>query len=296
LSLILIAGSNGIIGSQLFSHLSKDSNVLGVGYEKLSQNNYSQLDLTIKENVSTFVKENKTFSSLIFLIGLAHSKGKGAEYNKFYIVNVQTLINLLKEMKSQNKLPDKIIYSSTISTYGDKFNQNIYLEDSELIPKSPYAITKLEAEKYLLENFKEKSWILRFAPVYTPTFLLNISRRTKIKNKFYKIGNGNNKLSLLSIKNIENVIQAIIEDKVPSGIYNVSDEKEYSFNDLLKYSDAKSILIVPSIFVKSLFYMNKLIKNNFIHENSIKLLTDNIYPSTKLQKFVKLDYTLSDNK
>ncbi|MFA7288381.1 MAG: NAD(P)-dependent oxidoreductase [Melioribacteraceae bacterium] len=292
----LIAGSNGIIGSQLFSYLNIDNNVFGIGYEDVSQKNYSQLDLTDKKKVSDFIKNNERFSTLVFLTGLAHAKGKGAEYNKFYTVNVQTLMNLLGEMKNQNKLPGKIIFSSTVSTYGERYKQAEYHEDSELNPKSPYAITKLEAENYLLENFKELSWILRFAPVYTPEFLLNISRRTIFKNRFFRVGDGNNKLSLLSIKNIEKVIESIIDNKVPAGLYNVCDEKEYTFNDLLKFSAAKSIMYIPKYFIKSIYYINKILKNTFINENSIKLLTDNLYPSTKLQKFIKLDNSLWDMK
>lgn len=292
----LIAGSNGIVGSQLFSHLSKKHDVFGIGYEETSQNKYSQLDLTDIEKASSFVNENEHFSTLVFLTGLAHSKGKGAEYNKFYSVNVQTLVNLLEEMKSQNKLPSKIIFSSTISVYGEKYEQDEYVEDSELSPKSPYAKTKVEAEKYLLDNFKDISWILRFTPVYTPDFKLNIERRTRIKGKFYRIGKGKNKLSLLSIENIKASITAIIEEKVPAGIYNISDSINYLFNDLLKSVSAKRILQIPSILVKTLYYLNKPIGINFIEENSIKLLTDNLYPSTKIQKYVELNHNLCEKE
>lgn len=292
---ILIAGSNGIIGSQLLSHLSIDKSVFGIGYEDVSQKNYSQLDLTDKKKVSDFIKNNERFSTLVFLTGLAHSKGKGAEYNKFYSVNVQTLKNLLEEMKNQNKLPGKIIFSSTISTYGEKYNVAEYYEDSEQTPKSPYAITKVEAEKYLLENYGDSSWILRFAPVYTSDFKLNIERRTKIKGKYYRVGNGENKLSLLSINNITDVISAIIEEKVPSGVYNISDSVKYSFNDLLKSNSANGIIQIPSFLVKMLYYFNKPLGINFINENSIKLLTDNVYPSTKIQKQVELKHNLFEN-
>ena len=293
---ILLAGSNGIIGSQLFSDLSLKNSVLGIGNEEIILKNYSRLDLTDKNKVSSFIKKNEKFSILVFLTGLAHSKGKGAEYNKFFAVNVQTLMNLLEVMKSQNKLPGKIIFSSTISTYVEKYSVTEYHEDSEQTPKSPYAITKVEAEKYLLANYGDISWILRFAPVYTSDFKLNIERRTKIKGKYYRIGNGKNKLSILSINNITDVISSIIEEKVPSGIYNISDSIDYTFNDLLKSTSANGIIQIPSFLVKMLYFLNKPMGINFINENSIKLLTHNVYPSTKIQKFVKLNHNLFEKE
>ena len=133
--------------------------------------------------------------ALIFLVGLAHKKGIGKEIDEFRKVNSQTLVNLLSALKEQAKLPNKIIFASTISVYGETKSQNIYLEDSVKKPFSPYAITKLESEDYLLSNFPTQSWILRFAPVYASNFQLNINRRTKTGNRFYKVGKGTKKLS-----------------------------------------------------------------------------------------------------
>ena len=99
-------------------------------------------------------------------------------------------------MGKVNRLPNKIIFSSTISVYGESICQNIYNEDSATSPISPYAITKLEAEKYLQNNYNSQSWILRFAPVYAPEFQLNIKRRTKVFGSFYKVGSGDIELSL----------------------------------------------------------------------------------------------------
>jgi hypothetical protein len=51
-------------------------------------------------------------------------------------------------------------------------------------------------------------------------------------------------------------------------------------------------MTIPSVFIKTLYLFNKLVKNNFIEENSIKLLTDNVFPSDKLQQFIELPYEL----
>ncbi|MDG1848646.1 MAG: NAD(P)-dependent oxidoreductase, partial [Candidatus Marinimicrobia bacterium] len=233
---ILLAGANGNIGSFIFEKLNKEYAITRLDYTQgILGNNYFSLDLTNELEVSTFSKSSPKHNALIFLVGLAHKKGKGQEFDEFRRINKQTLVNLLSALEVQGKLPNKIIFASTISVYGEKMNQNIYNEDSGKTPFSPYAVTKLEAEQYLLEQYRDKVWILRFAPVYAPDFQLNINRRTKSGRWFYKVGNGSKKLSLCNLENIGSVVEGILEDKVPPGSYNISDEIEYSYNELLKY-------------------------------------------------------------
>ena len=164
---ILLAGANGNIGSFIFEKLNKEYAITRLDYTQgILGNNYFSLDLTNELEVSTFSKSSPKHNALIFLVGLAHKKGKGQEFDEFRRINKQTLINLLSTLDKKNKLPKKIIFASTISVYGEKINQSMYPEDSEKTTFSPYAVTKLEAEEFLLTNYGEQSWILRFAPVY----------------------------------------------------------------------------------------------------------------------------------
>ncbi|MBT3501995.1 MAG: NAD-dependent epimerase/dehydratase family protein [Candidatus Marinimicrobia bacterium] len=292
-SRILIAGVNGNIGSFLLEKLHDKHDVFSVSRSACNINNkFSQINLTDWKETYQCIEKLPKVDALIFLVGLAHKKGIGKEIDEFRKVNSQTLVNLLSALKEQAKLPNKIIFASTISVYGEKRNQNIYLEDSEKKPFSPYAVTKLEAEEYLLENYKKQSWILRFAPVYAPNFELNINRRTKFGNRFYRVGRGDGKLSLCNLENIGLAIQRIIEDKVPAGIYNISDAKDYSYNDLLNYVNAKWTLPVPRFLVKGLYIIGKMMNNIFLKENAIKLVSDNIFPSDKIRKYIELPYTL----
>jgi len=286
---LLIAGVSGYIGTFLYDRLNSAYSTTGLDYGEVSiAKDYYSVDLTNEENVNTIASKLPQCDSIIFLVGLAHKKGKGQEIDEFRRINKQTLVNLLSTLNEANKLPNKIIFASTISVYGEKLYQNVYNEDSEKNPFSPYAITKLEAEKYLLENYPAQSWILRFAPVYAPDFQLNINRRTKAGGSFYKVGNGKKKLSLCNLENIGSAIQDILGDNVPAGFYNISDEKEYSYNDLLKYVNAKWVMPIPKILVKGLYYVGKRMNNIFLKENATKLISDNIFPSDKIRKYIDL--------
>ena len=224
--MILIAGINGIIGRHLNRSLDKYP-IYGLSKGKQGhKKNFSKVDLESKNEVDNFIKDSVYFDTIIFLVALAHDKGKKSQLKKFKDVNIITLKNLMSSFRKYSKMPRKIIYSSTISVYGEKINTEYYYENLEKNPFTPYAITKLEAENFLLGNYPEKTWILRFAPVYSEKFTLNIDRRTKLLGCYYKVGGGEKKLSLLNIKNIDLTIKAILDDKIPSGVYNLSDKKE----------------------------------------------------------------------
>ncbi len=216
------------------------------------------------------------------------------DHKEFEKINKQTLVNLLSALNATGKIPEKIIFSSTISVYGEKINKSIYSEETSQKPFSPYAVTKLDVEKYLTSNYINESWILRFAPVYAQDFNLNIKRRTKLFGRFYKIGRGEKKLSLCNLKNIGLIIKGILEDKIPSGVYNISDSKDYSYNDLLKYANAKWKIPIPNFIVSGIFLFGKMINSIFLKENAIKLISNNIFPSKKIRQYIKLPHTLDD--
>jgi len=294
---ILIAGATGYIGSKLVIKLEQLVSITSIDYSQgTTEKNFTELDLTNVEQVNSFTENCAHFDTLIFLVGLAHAKGKGKDLQEFKKINYQTVTNLLSSLKRDNKIPEKIIFASTISVYGERYNQNRYNETLEPKPFSPYAVTKLKAEKYLLDNFCNKSWILRFAPVYSYNFLLNINRRTKLGNRFYKIGKGVKKLSLCNIENIMTTVEGIIDGNVPVGVYNISDPVAYSYNDLLNHQRESFVFRVPIFAIRLLYILGRITKNIFLKENSTKLITDNIFPSDKIQKYIKLNHTISDLK
>ena len=190
-----------MIGSALVSYFKSFKSQSDIVITSLSS---KQLNLLDVENIEKFFLKNGKFNCVIFLIGLAHFKGKKGDYDNFNNVNYMTLVNLLNCMENKGLLPDKFIFSSSISIYGERLNKVYYDEDSKKTPSSPYALTKLKAENFLIANYRTISWILRFAPVYSASFRLNLNRRTKIFNCLYRAGNGEYKLTLCNLKKFSN--------------------------------------------------------------------------------------------
>tara|TARA_Y100000741_G_scaffold232574_1_gene177711 strand:- start:5591 stop:6484 length:894 start_codon:yes stop_codon:yes gene_type:complete len=294
---IIIFGSTGHIGSKLYASLSNKQTIYTSSREGIDKNdNFIKLDLIDKSAVNNFVDKYDRFNVVIFLVGLAHKKGSNKDFLVHEKINFLTLKNLFSSFKSFNKIPDKIIFASTVSVYGEKINNKEYLEHHSLYPRSPYALTKLKAEQYLLKNFISETWILRLAPVYSNDFLLNIDRRTQFKKLFFRVSSGKNKLSLCNVKNIEDCIISIINDVVPSSVYNLADKKTYTYNDLLSFRNPKTILYIPSFLILFFYRIGLLFGNVFLIENSIKLLSDNIFSSNKIQRYIQLNHRLGKNR
>ena len=287
---ILICGSSGNIGSYLFKNLNNKYDILGTSN---SQNdNYLNINFLDKNKTKNSLSKLNIIDTLIFTVGLAHSKGKDQEYKKFEEINFVTLKNIIFSLRELKNLPKKIIFTSTISVYGEKLDSTFHFEYDNLKPSSPYAMTKQKAEFFLLEHYPEKCWILRLAPVYSSDFDLNLMRRVMIGRFFFKIGDGNKKLSLCNVKNIKHITEEIIDDNIPNGVYNISDNTNYSYNNILSYYSPYFIIKIPYLLVKLLYIFSKIFSIRSLKENSIKLLSDNIYPSDKIEKFVKLNEKL----
>ena len=290
---LLIAGGAGNIGRPLFDTLvGKENITILVNNSKPLNENFITLNLLDFEKTTKFVLESEKYNILIFLVGLAHKKGKKSDFEEFNNLNFMTLKNLTDAFVKYDKVPSKIIFASTISIYGERISINSYTENISCKPRTPYAITKLKAENYLRKNFDSKYWILRLAPVYSSVFKLNIDRRTKIAGKNFLVGDGNVKLSLCHQNNIISVIESIIQGEISFGTYNLSDRKIYTYKDLHDYQKNDRFLKIPKFIIWLLLLSGKIIKNNFLIENSIKLISDNIYPSKKIARQKILSYEI----
>lgn len=272
------------------NELNKRYNIIGLSRSGGTSKNEWAVDFLNKPEIIKKLKKIDRIDVVIFLIGLAHFKGKKKDLESFRDVNLKTLINLVSAFEIVGLTPNKFILSSTISVYGESLNNSIFDENYPPKPQSPYAITKYEAELFLKGDFLKNKWILRFAPVYSKNFDLNLKRRIKLWKFYYKIGKGDKIFSLCNINNIVLAIDGIIEGKIPSGIMNISDKKNYSYSALLKKNNAKCIITIPESFLKFIYLLGRFFKINFLIENSVKLISDNSYPSYKINKYIDLNY------
>ena len=295
---ILITGVYGTVGSYLCQELKNNNEIIGIGRRESYNgcHKYYSCDITDKNKIENILKENSDLDIIIHCAALAHNKGNDLSKERFMKVNFEATKYFVDLSNKYLKLKN-FIFISTISVYGERLYKDVYVETDVCEPRSPYAVAKKLSEEYITENCKCNYTMLRLAPVYSKDFTLNIERRSKIKGIPYVVGNGKQKLSLCNIRNIYEAVNYITnnaENEV-NEIYNISDSEVYEFNDLLKFIGASKNIILPKFGLKMLHNINTItLKKQFIHENTIKLISDNIYSSDKLNKKVKMKYEIKD--
>jgi len=310
---IVITGVNGIIGSELRRRfIDKGYHVIGVDRTEPKEKEgngdehgkfkYAKLDITDKDKVSQFFSKLR-FDYLIHCAALVHKNSPDLSFDNFMKINFEGTKNIFDSViKSKNKYGLKrAIFFSTIEVYGGEERDEIISEDDECNPISFYGQSKLAAERYLLnlgKDYKLPIIILRLTPVYSEDFLRNVKRRVLIGGDkfFYRVGNGEQRISLCSRENVIDVVEACIEGGVPFGeVFNIADDKVYSFNDLLNYFrglvDGNRITVkIPKCIV---YFGVKLLSLIFSGRKErllsiyYKLTKDNVYSIEKAKKLFK---------
>lgn len=297
---ILITGVYGIVGSYLCDKLKNNHEIIGVGRRKKFDgcHKYYSCDITKIEEIKNVFLENNDIDVIIHCAALAHNKGNDLSFDRFIKVNYEATKYLI-DLSNEYLNLKNFIFISTISVYGERLEKSVYTEEDLCEPRSPYAVTKKKSEEYIKEICKSNYSILRLAPVYSENFTLNIDRRSMIKNIPYRVGSGKQKLSLCNIANIYEAVNYIVENynSEKGEIYNISDNNIYDFNDLLCFNNvAYKKIIFPSLVFELLNKINMMtLKNQFIHENTIKLISDNIYSCNKICKKVYMKYNMNQS-
>jgi nucleoside-diphosphate-sugar epimerase len=153
--------------------------------------------------------------------------------------------NLVQKLNFKNI--DKFVFTSTCSNYGLRVDESPANEESELNPLSLYAETKVEFEKYILDNISDLNFspaILRLSTAFGMSdrmrFDLTISEFTKdlALGKELIVYDENTWRPYCNVSDISNAVIKIIEapkEKVSGQVFNVgSDNNNYTKKMILK--------------------------------------------------------------
>ena len=137
---ILITGSSGFVGRNLFSSLEKDFEVIGLSRSKSETTNFIG-NICDEENIQNSLNHIKP-DLIIHSAALTNVDYCEENKEEAWNVNVKGTLNLVKWAVVNRK---KIIYISTDYVYPGKINN--YDENSEVEPVNFYGKTKLAGEK-----------------------------------------------------------------------------------------------------------------------------------------------------
>lgn len=222
---LLFTGASGFLGTNILPTLCERYKVSTVG---LAIDDEYQIDLS--KSVPDFLN---TYDIILHAAGKAHSIPKTKnEEQVFYDVNLQGTKNLCAALEKSG-IPNAFIFISTVAVYGCDFGDNI-TEEHPLNGHTPYALSKIQAEQYLVEWCEKHHVclsIIRPSLIAGPNPPGNLGAMIKgIKSgKYLSINCGKAKKSVLMVQDIANLIPLLLKK---GGIYNVCDSYHPSFGEL----------------------------------------------------------------
>ena len=242
---IIITGATGFVGKNLTQYLTTKSDTV--------------IPLSIRNG--DYQLDN-TADAIIHLVGKAHDTKNTSDDNEYYRVNTDLTIALFDKFL-QSDIKDFIFFSS-VKAAADSVEGTL-TEDSKANPQTAYGKSKLKAETYLLSKqlpSNKRLIIIRPCMIHGEGNKGNLNLLYKVI-KFgipWVLADYDNRRSFISIDNLNYVVYEILNHpEIPSGIYNIADDKPMSTNALITLI-AKSINKKPRLLKIPKFAINQMAK------------------------------------
>ena len=255
---ILISGVHGFVGSNLVESLKTHYSIFG-------------LDIIVKQRkgcIKTFSWEDinpesfplqtlPQFDAIIHLAGKAHDTKNQSAAQPYFDINTgltQKIFDFFLESSAK-----KFIFFSSVKAAADSVVGDMLTEDVIPAPVGPYGESKIKAEEYIKNHFmfptvsisedrslrleKEKGripknkqvYILRPCMIHGPGNKGNLNLLYNVVKKGipWPLGDFDNRRSFTSIDNLCYVIEGLLNQDVPTGIYHMGDDEALSTNELI---------------------------------------------------------------
>lgn len=222
---LLFSGASGFLGHNILPLLKNKYTVKTVGLTSLD--NYI---VNLSTDIPKFIEKQDI---VLHAAGKAHSIPKTEkEKQLFFDINLQGTKNLCTALENSG-IPKAFIFISTVAVYGCDFGESI-TEAHPLSGTTPYALSKIRAEKYLegwcaMHNVKLS--ILRPSLIAgsNPPGNLGAMINGIKSGRYFSIAGGKAKKSVLMVQDIANLVPLLVEK---GGIYNVCDTYQPTFKEL----------------------------------------------------------------
>lgn len=222
---LLFTGGTGFLGKNICTILGQKYEVTtcGISADDMLKANFAK-------DIPTF---DQHYDVVLHACGKAHVVPRSeAEKKDFFDVNYQGTVNLCAGLEKVG-VPKALVFISTVAVYGCEFGKMI-TEDHPLNGNTPYAKSKIMAERFLINWCQEHNVILG---IFRPSLLAgknapgNLGAMVNgIRKGFYmNIAGGKVVKSILMAEDIARLLPLVVEK---GGIYNVCDTRQPSFGQI----------------------------------------------------------------
>jgi len=273
----LLTGASGFLGTIILDTLSSNNSVFTIGRNK-SSSFVCDFVLSVPE-----LSVDSKIGCVIHAAGKAHTIPKNqTEEEEFYKVNFVATKNLTDALGRLNQLPKQFIFISSVAVYGKESGEQID-EDQLLLGGTPYAKSKIKAEKFLQDWSAKngvKLTILRLPLVVGINPPGNLGAMIKLMRKglYFGIGSGEARRSMVCAKEVAKFLPAV---KEVGGIFNLTDGDSPSVrqfeNALAKALGKRKPIRLPDSLIKRVATIGDYLGENFpLNTNRYMKLTSSL--------------------
>ena len=233
---ILITGIHGFVGSNFVSALKGDNNLYGL--DIITPQKEGVIKTFLWENIETIsypLQNLPRFDAIIHLAGKAHDTKNQSIAQDYFDINTgltQKIFDFFLESSAK-----KFIFFSSVKAAADSVIGDILTEEINPTPVGPYGESKIRAEEYIQKHLPQDKqvYILRPCMIHGPgnKGYLNLLYNVVKKGIPWPLGSFDNRRSFTSIDNLCYVIEGLLTQDVPSGIYHIGDDEAMSTNELI---------------------------------------------------------------
>ena len=236
---ILITGIHGFIGSNFIRALRDKHTLYGLDIifpcrDGVSQT-FSWRDI---EPTSFPFQTLPQFDAIIHLAGKAHDTKNQSAAQSYFDINTgltQKIFDFFLESSAK-----KFIFFSSVKAAADSVVGDMLTEDVIPAPVGAYGESKIKAEEYIKEHLEystteKQVYILRPCMIHVPGNKGNLNLLYNVVKKGipWPLGDFDNRRSFTSIDNLCYVIEGLLNQDVPTGIYHMGDDEALSTNELI---------------------------------------------------------------
>ena len=280
---IFLTGSNGFVGQNLIKFLDNQFEL---------ESYYRDSPIKIEHEI------------VIHLAGKAHDLKNVVDFNEYYESNTELTKKVYDAFLKSNARV--FIFLSSVKAVADRIDVDL-TEEYTPNPSTHYGKSKLLAEQYILGKqitTYKRVYILRASMIHGPgnkgnlTLLYNFVK----SGTPWPLGLFDNKRSFLSIDNLCFIILELIQNnKIPSGVYNVTDDVPLSTNNIIylissTLSKKPFILLIPKYIIKIIAKLGDIFKLPLNTERLLKLTDFYVISNTKIKSVINKELPFSSKE